>query len=57
MSRWALTLLVFAVVGVLFRFGGLAATPGGTGKTLFFLLLIVFLMMLVFKVAVGKRVF
>ena len=48
MLRWALLLLVFALIAAFLGFGGLAATAAGIAKILFWVFIILFLAALVF---------
>ncbi|MEO8296075.1 MAG: DUF1328 domain-containing protein [Gemmatimonadota bacterium] len=56
MLRWALIFLVIAIVAAVFGFGGIAAASAGIAKTLFYIALVIFLVMLVMGLVAGKKV-
>ncbi|OHB74091.1 MAG: DUF1328 domain-containing protein [Planctomycetes bacterium RBG_16_55_9] len=47
MLAWALIFLIVALIAAAFGFGGIAAAATGIAKTLFFIFLVVFVVLLV----------
>jgi uncharacterized membrane protein YtjA (UPF0391 family) len=56
MLKWAVIFLIIALVAALFGFTDIAAASAGIAKILFGIFLILFLIALVFGLAVGSRV-
>ena len=56
MLRWAAIFLVIALVAALFGFTDIAAASAGIAKILFGIFLVLFLIALVFGLAVGSKV-
>ena len=56
MLRWALVFLVVAVIAALLGFGGIASASAGIAKTLFFVFLIVFVIMLALGLIGGRKI-
>ena len=56
MLRWALIFLIIALVAALFGFTDIAAASAGIAKILFGIFLVLFLIALVFGLAVGSKV-
>ena len=56
MLRWAFIFLVVALVAALFGFGGIAVAAAGIAKTLFFLFIALFLVMLIVGLMGARRV-
>jgi uncharacterized membrane protein YtjA (UPF0391 family) len=57
MIKWAIIFFVISLVAGLFGFTGVAAGSKTIAKVLFFISLIIFLIVLVFGVLLGKLVF
>jgi uncharacterized membrane protein YtjA (UPF0391 family) len=56
MLRWALIFLVIALVAGALGFTGVAGASIAIAKTLFYIFLVVFLVLLVAGLVIGKRV-
>ena len=56
MLRWALIFLVIGLVAGLLGFTGVAGTSIAIAKTLFFIFMVIFLVLLVAGLAVGRRI-
>ena len=56
MLRWALIFLVIALVAGLLGFTGIAGTSMAIAKTLFYIFLVIFLVLLVAGLFVGRRI-
>lgn len=56
MLRWALVFLVVAIIAALLGFGGIASASAGIAKTLFFVFLIVFVIMLALGLIGGRKI-
>ncbi len=56
MLRWALIFLVVGLIAGLLGFTGIAGTSIAIAKTLFFVFMAIFLVLLVAGVAVGRRI-
>jgi uncharacterized membrane protein YtjA (UPF0391 family) len=56
MLRWALIFLVIGLVAGIFGFTGVEGAAVSIAKTLFFLFLVIFLVLMVLGVAAGKRI-
>ena len=56
MLKWALIFLVIGLVAGLLGFTGLAGTSIAIAKTLFFIFLVIFLVLLVLGLTVARRV-
>jgi uncharacterized membrane protein YtjA (UPF0391 family) len=56
MLRWAVIFLIIALVAAMFGFTDIAAASAGIAKILFGIFLVLFLIALVFGLAVGSRV-
>jgi uncharacterized membrane protein YtjA (UPF0391 family) len=56
MLRWAVIFLIIALVAALFGFTDIAAASAGIAKILFGIFLVLFLIALVFGLAVGSKV-
>jgi uncharacterized membrane protein YtjA (UPF0391 family) len=56
MLKWAVIFLVIALVAAMFGFTDIAAASAGIAKILFGIFLVLFLIALVFGLAVGSRV-
>ena len=54
MLRWALIFLVVAIVAALFGFGVIASAAAGIAKTLFFIFILIFVVLLVMSL-VNKK--
>jgi len=48
MLRWALLLLVFALIAATFGFGGIASTAAGIAQILFWVFIVLFILALIF---------
>ncbi len=57
MIKWAIILFIVSVVAGWLGFGGVASGARTLAKVLFFIALIVFLIVLIFGVFLGKLVF
>lgn len=55
MLKWAVIFLVIALVAGLLGFTGLAGTSMAIAKTLFFIFLVIFLVLLVAGLFVGRK--
>ena len=56
MLRWAMVFLVVAIIAALLGFGGIASASAGIAKTLFFIFLIVFVIMLALGLIGGRKI-
>jgi uncharacterized membrane protein YtjA (UPF0391 family) len=56
MLRWALVFLVVAIIAALLGFGGIASASAGIAKTLFFVFLIIFVVMLALGLIGGRKI-
>ena len=56
MLRWAMIFLVVAIIAALLGFGGIASASAGIAKTLFFVFLIIFVVMLALGLIGGRRI-
>jgi len=56
MLRWALIFLVIGLVAGIFGFTGVEGAAVSIAKTLFFLFIVIFLVLLVLGMAAGKRI-
>ncbi len=56
MLKWALVFLVIGLVAGVLGFTGIAGTSIAIAKTLFFIFLVIFLVLLVAGLAIGRRV-
>ncbi len=56
MLRWAAIFLVIAIIAGILGFSGVAAASAGIAKVLFGIFLIGFLLIVVFGLAVGRRI-
>ena len=57
MIKWAIIFFIISLVAGLFGFTGVAAGSKTIAKVLFFVALVIFLIVLVFGVLLGKLVF
>ena len=57
MMKWAIIFFVISLIAGVFGFTNVAAGARGIAKILFFIALIIFLIVLVFGVMLGKLVF
>lgn len=57
MIKWAIIFFVISLIAGLFGFTGIAAGSRSIAKILFFVALVIFLIVLVFGVMLGKLVF
>jgi uncharacterized membrane protein YtjA (UPF0391 family) len=57
MIKWAIIFFVISVIAGFFGFTGVAAGARSIAKVLFFIALIIFLIVLIFGVMLGKLVF
>lgn len=57
MIKWAIIFFIISLVAGLFGFTGIAAGSRSIAKVLFFVALVIFLIVLVFGVMLGKLVF
>ena len=56
MLKWALIFLVVGLVAGLLGFTGIAGTSIAIAKTLFFIFMVIFLVLLIAGLAIGRRV-
>jgi uncharacterized membrane protein YtjA (UPF0391 family) len=56
MLKWALIFLVVGLVAGLLGFTGIAGTSIAIAKTLFFIFMVIFLVLLIAGLAVGRRI-
>ncbi|HJR56985.1 MAG TPA: DUF1328 domain-containing protein [Rhizomicrobium sp.] len=56
MLRWALIFLIIGLVAGIFGFTGVEGAAVSIAKTLFFLFLVIFLVLMVLGLTVGKRI-
>ena len=56
MLRWALIFLVVALIAGLLGFTGIAGTSMAIAKTLFFIFIVIFLVLLLAGLFVGRKV-
>jgi uncharacterized membrane protein YtjA (UPF0391 family) len=56
MLRWAVIFLVIAIIAGILGFSGVAAASAGVAKVLFGIFLICFLLIVVFGLAIGRRI-
>ena len=56
MLRWALIFLVIGLVAALLGFTTIAGTSIAIAKTLFFIFMVIFLVLLIAGLAVGRRI-
>ena len=56
MLRWALIFLVVGLIAGLLGFTGIAGTSIAIAKTLFFIFMVIFLVLLVAGLTVGRKV-
>ena len=56
MLRWALIFLVIGLIAGLLGFTGIAGTSIAIAKTLFFVFMVVFLVLLLAGLTVGRRI-
>jgi uncharacterized membrane protein YtjA (UPF0391 family) len=56
MLRWALIFLIIGLVAGIFGFTGVEGAAVSIAKTLFFLFLVIFVVLLVLGLTVGKRI-
>jgi uncharacterized membrane protein YtjA (UPF0391 family) len=56
MLRWAVIFLIIALIAAAFGFTDIAAASAGIAKILFGIFLLLFLLALVFGLAIGSRV-
>jgi uncharacterized membrane protein YtjA (UPF0391 family) len=56
MLKWALIFLVIALIAGLLGFTGIAGTSMAIAKTLFFIFLVIFLVLLLTGLFVGRKV-
>lgn len=56
MLKWAFAFLVVAVIAALLGFGGIAAASAGIAKTLFFVFLAVFVVMLALGLMGARKI-
>ena len=57
MLKWAIIFFLISLVSGFFGFGGIASDARAIAKVLFFIALVIFLIVLVFGVFLGKLVF
>ena len=57
MIKWAIIFFVISLIAGFFGFTGVAAGARGVAKILFFIAIVIFLIILVFGVFLGKLVF
>jgi uncharacterized membrane protein YtjA (UPF0391 family) len=55
MLRWAIVFFIVAIIAAIFGFGGIAGAATDIARILFFIFLVVFLVALVWGLAVGRR--
>jgi uncharacterized membrane protein YtjA (UPF0391 family) len=56
MLKWALIFLVVGLVAGLLGFTGIAGTSIAIAKTLFFIFMVIFLVLLIAGLAIGRRI-
>lgn len=56
MLRWALAFLVIAIIAALLGFGGIASASAGIAKTLFFVFLAIFVIMLALGLIGARKI-
>ena len=56
MLKWALIFLVVGLVAGLLGFTGIAGTSIAIAKTLFFIFMVIFLVLLIAGLAIGRKV-
>lgn len=56
MLRWAFLFLVIGLIAALLGFGGIAGASFTIAKTLFWVFLVIFLVLLVAGLAAGRRI-
>ena len=56
MLRWALIFLIIGLVAGIFGFTGVEGAAVSIAKTLFFLFLVIFLVLMVMGLTVGKKI-
>ncbi|MEJ0026496.1 MAG: DUF1328 domain-containing protein [Rhizomicrobium sp.] len=56
MLRWAVLFLVIGLVAGILGFGGIAGASFAIAKTLFFVFMLIFLVLLIAGLTVGRRV-
>jgi uncharacterized membrane protein YtjA (UPF0391 family) len=56
MLRWALIFLIIGLVAGIFGFTGVEGAAVSIAKTLFFLFLVIFLVLMVLGLTVGKKI-
>lgn len=56
MLKWALIFLMVGLVAGLLGFTGIAGTSIAIAKTLFFIFMVIFLVLLIAGLAVGRRI-
>ncbi len=56
MLRWAVLFLVIGLVAGILGFGGIAGATFAIAKTLFFVFMLIFLVLLIAGLTVGRRV-
>jgi uncharacterized membrane protein YtjA (UPF0391 family) len=56
MLRWAILFLVVGLVAGILGFGGIAGASFAIAKTLFFIFMVIFLVLLVAGLTIGRRV-
>jgi uncharacterized membrane protein YtjA (UPF0391 family) len=57
MIKWAIIFFVISLIAGVFGFTGIAAGARGIAKVLFFIAIVIFLIVLIFGVMLGKLVF
>ncbi|MEJ0041888.1 MAG: DUF1328 domain-containing protein [Rhizomicrobium sp.] len=56
MLRWAVLFLVIGLVAGILGFGGIAGASFAIAKTLFFVFMLIFLVLLIAGLTIGRRV-
>lgn len=56
MLRWALIFLVIGLIAGILGFTGVAGTSIAIAKTLFFIFMVIFVVLLIAGLAIGRRV-
>ena len=56
MLRWALIFLIIGLVAGIFGFTGVEGAAVSIAKTLFFLFLVIFLVLMVMGLTIGKKI-
>jgi uncharacterized membrane protein YtjA (UPF0391 family) len=54
--RWAILFLIVSLVAALLGFGGIAGLSFEIAKTLFYVFLVIFLVLLIFGLMAGRRI-